>query len=50
MPDHFPMPINKDGEGPAEPDETVGWECWCNKPGCLEYTQYMPAPDPKQVS
>lgn len=29
IPEHFPMPFNKAGEGPVPADEAYGWECWC---------------------
>lgn len=31
VPEHFPIPVNKDGQGPAEPDEAVALVCWCPK-------------------
>ena len=37
LPQHVPMPINADGDGPADPDETVGVVCWCGQPDCREY-------------
>jgi len=32
--EHFPIPVDKDGNGPAEYDETVLFKCWCSIPEC----------------
>lgn len=37
MPEHCEMPINADGVGPADPEETVSIVCWCGEDGCEEY-------------
>lgn len=28
LPDHLPMDINANGQGPADPDEAVATVCW----------------------
>lgn len=34
MPKHLPMPVTEDGEGPASPDETHHYVCWCGDAKC----------------
>lgn len=34
VPDHFPIDVNADGDGPARPDEAVATVCWCGRAGC----------------
>lgn len=29
VPEHLMIPVNKDGQGPADENETVGMACWC---------------------
>lgn len=37
IPEHFPMPLNADGQGPAEPAETVRVVCWCGDEACERF-------------
>lgn len=29
IPEHLPIPVDKNGDGPADPASTVAWACWC---------------------
>lgn len=37
MPEHLVMPINAQGQGPAKPEETVAFVCWCGTKGCDKF-------------
>lgn len=37
LPDHLPMPVNVNGQGPADEDEAVATVCWCGNEKCEEY-------------
>lgn len=37
LPEHLPLPVNAQGQGPADPDDTVAVVCWCNDPACQEF-------------
>ena len=39
MPEHFPMPINAEGNGPAEAYEAIGTVCWCGVNGCTKFKE-----------
>lgn len=41
LPEHFPMPVNADGDGPAEKDEFDHLECWCGDSSCQLYLEYV---------
>lgn len=34
IPDHFPIPVDVLGRGPAAPEDTVAEVCWCGASGC----------------
>lgn len=34
LPEHFLIPVNKDGDGPAEEQDTVDYVCACGDPEC----------------
>lgn len=34
LPEHFPMDVNADGQGPMSPDPAHHWVCWCSDPKC----------------
>lgn len=36
LPEHCPIPIDAQGRGPADPDDTVAIVCWCGAPECPE--------------
>lgn len=36
LPDHFPVPVNADGDGPAASDEAVRTVRWCGDVNCPE--------------
>jgi hypothetical protein len=42
MPEHYPIDVDKDGNGPAEGDEIDHRECWCGKAGCMKYLEHRP--------
>jgi hypothetical protein len=37
LPEHYPIPIDKDGNGPAEGDDVVRIACWCGDDDCERY-------------
>jgi hypothetical protein len=37
LPDHFPIPVNADGDGPALDGEAVLTVCWCGNPNCMKF-------------
>lgn len=39
LPEHFPIPINGNGDGPAAPSETVAVVCWCGDPTCQKHLE-----------
>lgn len=34
IPQHFPIPIDEFGRGPADEADTVDVVCWCADPDC----------------
>lgn len=36
-PDHFPIDIDADGNGPALGADVARTVCWCGVDGCVEY-------------
>ncbi len=34
VPEHLPMPVNANGQGPVEEAEAESWTCWCGNPAC----------------
>lgn len=32
LPDHLMVPLDHEGEGPAQGDDVAGWRCWCGCP------------------
>lgn len=39
MPDHFPMPVNADGDGPCSIEELDRVICWCPDPDCMKHLE-----------
>lgn len=37
MPEHLMMAVNENGQGPADPEETVAFVCWCGTKGCDKF-------------
>jgi hypothetical protein len=37
LPEHCPIPITKDGEGPAMGDDAVMSVCWCGQHDCMKF-------------
>lgn len=37
LPEHLLFPINANGDGPADPDEMVGYVCWCGDRTCMRW-------------
>jgi len=38
LPEHAPMPINAEGNGPeTDPDKVIGIVCWCGDNDCTEW-------------
>lgn len=37
MTDHYPMPVDKDGNGPAEESDIAKVICSCGKPNCSKF-------------
>ena len=37
MPEHFPIEVDKYGNGPVEGDEVDRVVCWCGDDTCIEY-------------
>jgi hypothetical protein len=35
-PEHLPVPINANGDGPCPAEEAVAIVCWCGETDCLE--------------
>lgn len=33
-PVHYPIPVDAQGKGPADPDDMVRYVCWCATPDC----------------
>lgn len=31
VPDHFLVNVDENGNGPTEPENTVGYSCWCGR-------------------
>jgi hypothetical protein len=31
----YPFPVNAEGQGPCDPDETFRFICWCGSEGCV---------------
>jgi hypothetical protein len=52
-PEHFPIPVDRDGNGPASLDDTVKVVCWCPTPGCAvgpdEWNKAMDAMGPFEI-
>ena len=43
LPEHFPIPVNVDGQGPTNTDEAVRIVCWCaNGENCQIVTPSSP--------
>jgi hypothetical protein len=36
-PDHSPIDVDEQGDGPVFGEMIYATACWCGKPGCLEY-------------
>jgi hypothetical protein len=38
-PEHFRIPVDKDDNGPSDPEDTVRWVCWCRD---TDHCQVLP--------
>lgn len=48
MPEHFPMPVNADGDGPCSIEELDRVICWCSDPDCKKHLELdEPCPTPQ---
>ena len=43
VPKHFLVPLNADGQGPADPDETVRYACSCGAWHCMLWDEKIAA-------
>jgi hypothetical protein len=43
LPEHFPMALNAQGQGPeTRPEYQVGWVCWCQDGAhCVVFVEYL---------
>lgn len=39
LPEHFPIEIDINGNGPADSDEAVATICWCGEKNCEKYKE-----------
>ena len=39
LPEHLAMPVDKNGDGPADGADIYRIVCWCGKFGCVEYLE-----------
>lgn len=35
LPEHLPMEVTKDDQGPADAEDMHHMACWCGNPGCM---------------